>query len=61
MNEINNPVPIKCPCCGTSDVFDYDLCDVCSWENDPIQRRNPDYEGGANEISLNEARKAYNT
>lgn len=29
------------------------------WENDGLQNHNPDYAGGANKMSLNEARKAY--
>lgn len=32
------------------------LCQVCYWEDDKIQNNNPDYDGGANEISLNEAK-----
>jgi hypothetical protein len=40
-------------------VEEYEICDVCYWQNDPVQLRNPDYKGGANVMSLNEARKAY--
>jgi hypothetical protein len=29
---------------------------VCWWEDDPVQFRNADYRGGANTLSLNEAR-----
>lgn len=50
-------IKIKCPCCGKTEVGEYDICDNCHWENDPIQRDHPDYDGGANHISLNEARK----
>jgi anaerobic ribonucleoside-triphosphate reductase len=52
----------KCPCCGIGDVdftHDYDVCETCGWENDSLQNKYPDYEGGANEMSLNQARKAY--
>ena len=55
-NEISR---IKCPCCGTTDVDEYDICAVCDWENDPVQLWNPDRAGGANRMSLNEARIAY--
>ena len=51
-----------CPCCGlkTLDPEDsaFEICPVCFWENDPSQVRYPD-ETGANDISLNEARKNY--
>lgn len=48
-----------CPCCGTWAFFvdgDYSICEVCNWENDPVQLENPDLEGGANKLSLNQAR-----
>lgn len=50
---------IKCPCCGQTLVDEYDICDVCSWENDPVQLWNPDRKGGANQMSLKEARQAF--
>ena len=53
---------VKCPVCGkyTFEQWgDYDVCEVCYWENDPIQYQDPDYRGGANRMSLNEARTAY--
>lgn len=50
---------IKCPCCGVTNVYDYDICEECSWENDPVQRTKPDFGGGANEMSLMEAQTAY--
>lgn len=50
---------IKCPCCGQTDVEEYDICRVCKWENDPVQSWNPYRAGGANVMSLTEAREAY--
>ena len=50
---------IKCPCCGKSLVGEYDICEECFCENDPVQLNDPDFDGGANEMSLNEAREAY--
>jgi hypothetical protein len=50
---------IKCPVCGEYEFrlkSDYDVCDVCGWENDGLQMAKPDYDGGANALSLNEAR-----
>lgn len=47
-----------CPCCGYKTLDDasiYDICDICFWEDDIIQFNNPDYEGGANIISLRQA------
>ncbi|AEC00295.1 CPCC family cysteine-rich protein [Selenomonas sputigena] len=52
---------IKCPVCGKFEFEerdDFEICDVCYWENDDLQRRNPDMSG-ANRMSLNEARQAY--
>ena len=54
-----NTKEIKCPCCGKSTVSEYDICDICNWENDPVQRENPELKGGANEMSLNEAIRAF--
>ena len=51
-----------CPCCGKETIYGvgrFDICSNCRWEDDGIQRDDPDYDGGANEMSLNEAKKAY--
>lgn len=37
----------------------FDICEVCGWEDDNYQRAHPDYAGGANCMSLNDAREAY--
>lgn len=51
-----------CPCCG-SGVIDkpgaYEICDVCGWEDDPVQSSNPNFAGGANKLSLLDARSAW--
>ncbi len=52
----------KCPCCGyytLSEVDSFEVCPVCYWEDDPIQRGNDEYTGGANEICLKSAKKNY--
>ncbi len=50
----------KCPVCGHEDIWkQFDICPVCHWERDPLQEEEPDYEGGANVMSLNQARKAW--
>ena len=50
-----------CPCCGNRTLSEeppgsYDICPVCWWEDDAVQFDDPDYAGGANVVSLNEAR-----
>lgn len=49
----------KCACCGRIEVDFYDICNVCGWQNDLLQNAKPDYRGGANKMSLNEAKQAY--
>ncbi|WP_353622596.1 CPCC family cysteine-rich protein [Citrobacter sp. Cb041] len=52
----------SCPCCGQYEFPEegsYEICPVCTWEDDPIQTEEPDYKGGANVMSLNEAREAF--
>ena len=52
----------RCPCCGhytLTEAGAYEICPVCFWEDDPVQEEDPDYEGGANELSLNECRENY--
>lgn len=45
-----------CTCCGykTMDLEpgNYEICPVCFWEDDPIQKQDPNYDGGANKVSL---------
>ena len=50
---------IPCPVCGKTHVAEYDICDVCSWENDPVQLFEPNLPGGANEMSLQQAKMSY--
>jgi hypothetical protein len=35
------------------------VCPICEWENDGVQYDDPDYEGGANKVSLNQAKKEW--
>lgn len=52
----------KCPCCGyytLTESGQWEICDVCFWEDDPIQAASPDLEAGANNMSLNQARKNF--
>ncbi|MET9432600.1 CPCC family cysteine-rich protein [Streptomyces sp. NPDC006551] len=52
-----------CPCCGRR-VLDampgsYEICPVCSWEDDGVQFRWAAMTGGANKVSLIEAQRNY--
>lgn len=51
-----------CPVCGKfyfSEVDSDEICEVCGWQDDKLQKMKPDYSGGANVMSLNEAKQAY--
>ena len=53
-----------CPCCGYLTLGEpptgtYEICAVCYWEDDGVQFRDPNYEGGANRVSLNQARENF--
>jgi len=50
---------ISCPVCGKTKVGEYDICPICKWENDPIQLQHPTLGGGANRMTLEEARTAF--
>lgn len=50
-----------CPCCGFLTLDEeppgtFALCEVCWWEDDPVQFDDPECRGGANALSLMEAR-----
>jgi hypothetical protein len=52
-----------CPCCGNKTIDEpgcYEICPVCGLEDDPVQSADPDFSGGANSPSLNEAKRAFN-
>jgi len=54
----------QCPCCGyytvdNDDEVIVDICEVCFWQYDAVKHDRPDSPGGANGISLNEARGNY--
>lgn len=53
-----------CPCCGFLTLSEegsdtYEVCPVCFWEDDGLQALQPDFAGGANTVSLNEARSNF--
>ena len=51
----------KCICCELGYVYDGgdDICTVCGWQDDDIQNDDPDFAGGANELSLNKYRRKF--
>ena len=56
------PAELRCPVCGKyyfSEAGSYEICPVCGWEDDPVQKRFPDFPDGANPGGLNEARRKY--
>ena len=62
MSKLIKNEKYKCPCCGNYTLPGagaYDICPVCFWEDDPVQEDDPEYEGGANDLSLAECRRNY--
>lgn len=54
----------RCPCCDQPVIIEvgcYEICDLCGWEDDPVQSADLDYCGGANQNSLRKARDAWRT
>src|ERR1051326_4566586 len=58
-----NRAKFTCPCCGYRTLRqspgNWDICDICFWEDDPVQLLDPWYPGGANKVSLQEAQTNY--
>ena len=51
-----------CACCGQYTLLEEnfsDVCPVCNWQDEPYQNENPDLAGGANDMSLNQAKEAF--
>ena len=53
-----------CPCCGFLTLIDpsywsFEVCPVCSWKQDPEQKDDPLYWGGANGIAQLEGVKNF--
>ena len=61
---MTSPEKFACPCCGFLTLEEeppgtYDICPVCFWEDDLVQFNNPGHGGGANKVSLFEARQNF--
>jgi hypothetical protein len=66
MTDNNGVDRYPCPCCGNLTLDEkppgtWLICEVCWWEDDPVQFADPDLRGGANRVSLNEARSYFKT
>lgn len=54
--------PLPCPCCGHLTLYElwaYEICSVCNWEEDPFQLRFPWASIGSNHLCLIEAQDNY--
>lgn len=54
----------SCPCCGYLTYSEkppgsFDICPVCYWEDDNVQNDDPTFSGGANDVSLVEAKNNF--
>lgn len=53
---------ISCLCCSyktNSKRYSYEICQICFWEDDPVQGDDPDFDGGANGPSLRQAQRNF--
>jgi hypothetical protein len=51
-----------CPCCDDyclTEAGGFEICENCGWEDDPAQEAQPKLAGGANRVSLSEAKSNY--
>jgi uncharacterized Zn finger protein (UPF0148 family) len=62
MKKVKYGESYVCPVCGKytfESAGDFDICDVCEWQDDLVQLDDPDEEECANVMSLNQAKAAY--
>jgi len=55
-----------CPCCGFRTLEGkqpgtFEICEVCYWEDDPLQYANQEESRGSNGVSLMQGRKNFST
>ena len=51
-----------CPCCERHEFKvdnNFEICPVCKWVDDGVQRDKPDLDGCGNTLSLNQFRKQW--
>lgn len=60
---MSNTNKFPCPCCGFLTLEEppgsHEICPICFWEDDFVQFLSPSLDGGANSISLLEARQNF--
>lgn len=62
---MNNSIKFfPCPCCGYETLENklpgsFEICPICYWKDDNTQFDDPYYEGGANQISLDQAQRNF--
>jgi hypothetical protein len=64
ISDVNRTELYPCPCCGYETLPQeaggtYELCPICFWEDDVVQLEDPDFEGGANRVSLRQAQRNF--
>lgn len=62
--QANPPARFACPCCDYYTLPEpppgtYRICPVCYWEDGGVQHAWRDYRGGANGVSLQDARRNF--
>lgn len=61
--DLDTNTGTTCPVCHLENAFaesgNYEICPQCNWEDDPVQRNNPDFPGGANPLSIKAAQEAW--
>ena len=58
VEDILNSKADRCPVCGEH-TEEYEICKVCGWQNDPLQRDDENLAGEANAESLKEYKEKY--
>lgn len=60
--KLNEQPKYPCPCCGNIVFYEkqnFEICNICHWQDDNVQFLDRDYRGGANILSLNECKKIF--
>ncbi len=53
-------IPYKCKICGQGDIeYPHDICSICGWEDDSVQNNDTNYYGGANILTFNQYKLAW--
>ena len=59
-DQDDHPVIRICPVCRQHSFSEpFEKCPVCNWENDYVQENNPEWRNCSNEMSLNDAKRAF--